>query len=455
MTERLTSPAEEASPAIQPADALRLRDSKPLILETSLSSIDSSGQPGFRWMDLLWLALVGFLAVLSPVREVHKQLILLAIGLFQIFDRRLLASIPRSRRDAYSVAMKIALATFLLGHTNSNPAISSPYWLIYYIPVVSAAVAYEALGTLFWTAVASAAYCSYLVPALREFDLTAAGKTELAIRVLFLFLAAIIVNRFATDNRRQAESYRKLAETLAETNRRLERAEAEMRRSERLAALGQLIAGVAHEIRNPLGVIRGSAEMLASKLSPSDVLAAELAGNISSEADRLNGIVTRFLDFARPMQVRRERADLPPIVDRALKSVGNGCDGARVQVERQYAEHLPAVNVDAELCERVFSNLALNACQAMGEQGGTLKVSARPAHDALRPGVEIEFADTGPGVPDELREQIFNPFFTTKREGVGLGLSLVSKIISEHGGSIRLLSEPGNGACFRIFLPRD
>ncbi|HXJ94510.1 MAG TPA: ATP-binding protein [Terriglobia bacterium] len=453
MADSPRSLAAEASPAGRPSDALR--DSTALIVKTSLSSIDSSGQPGFRWMDLLWLALVGFLAVLPPVREVHKQLILLAIGLFQIFDRQLLASIPASRRDAYSVAMKIALATFLLGHTNSNPAISSPYWLIYYIPVVSAAVAYEALGTLFWTAVASAAYCSYLFPALREFEFTTAGKTELAIRVLFLFLAAVIVNRFATDNRRQAESYRKLAETLAETNRRLEHAEAGMRRSERLAALGQLIAGVAHEIRNPLGVIRGSAEMLASKLSPSDTLTAELAGNISSEADRLNGIVTRFLDFARPMQVRRQLADVPPILDRALKSVGSRCEGARVQVERKYDDHLPAVNVDAELCEQVFSNLALNACEAMEEQGGTLRVSARPAHEALRPGVEIEFADTGPGVPDELREQIFNPFFTTKRDGVGLGLSIVSKIISEHGGSIRLLDLPTSGACFRIFLPRD
>jgi two-component system, NtrC family, sensor histidine kinase HydH len=427
--------------------------SHPLIVEAPVPGIGA--RDGFRWMDLLWLALVGFLAVLSPVREIHKQLILLAIGLFQIFDRRLLASIPPSRRNAYSVTVKIALATFLIGHTNSNPAIQSPYWLIYFVPVVSAAMVYEALGTLFWTALASAAYCSYLVPALREYEFTGSGPTDLAIRILFLFLAAIIVNRFATDNRRQAESYRRLAETLSETNRRLERAEAEVRRSERLAALGQLIAGVAHEIRNPLGVIKGSAEMLARKLSPSNALAGELAGNISSEADRLNGIVTRFLDFARPMQMRRELTSLPPILDRALKSVGNGCSSARVELERQYAADLPPVPVDAELCEQVFSNLALNACQAMGEQGGKLKVAARAANDGVRPGVEIEFQDSGPGVLEELREQIFNPFFTTKRDGVGLGLSIVAKIVSEHGGSIRLLSEPGNGACFRIFLPRD
>jgi len=453
-TEDEASPAEgDAVESTSLADLSAPPGSQLAVLGTSTPEIDTRN--GFRWMDLLWLALVGFLAVLSPVLEIHKQLILLAIGLFQIFDRRLLASIKPSRRNAYSVAMKIALSTFLIGHTNANPAITSPYWLIYYVPVVSAAMVYEALGTLFWTAVASAAYCSYLVPALREFDLTPAGKTELAIRVLFLFLAAIIVNRFATDNRRQAESYRRLAETLGETNRRLERAEAEVRRSERLAALGQLIAGVAHEIRNPLGVIKGSAEMLAGKLSPSDTLAGELAGNISSEADRLNGIVTRFLDFARPMRVRLELASLPPILDRALKSVGNGCSGSRVELERQYAADLPPIAVDADLCEQVFSNLALNACQAMGEQGGKLRVEARAAKDGVRPGVEIEFQDSGPGVPEELREQIFNPFFTTKRDGVGLGLSIVAKIVSEHGGSIRLLSEPGNGACFRVFLPRD
>jgi len=435
------------------AEHTRISGSQPVIVNTL--SVEGRDRPGFRWMDLLWLALVGFLAVLSPRLEIHKQLILLAIGLFQIFDRRLLASIPSSRRDVYSVAMKIALSTFLLGHTNSNPAISSPYWLIYYVPVVSAAMVYEALGTLFWTAVASAAYCSYLFPALREFELTSTGETELAIRVLFLFLAAIIVNRFASDSRRQSESYRRLAETLGETNRRLERAEAEVRRSERLAALGQLIAGVAHEIRNPLGVIKGSAEMLAHKLSPSDALAGELAGNISSEADRLNGIVTRFLDFARPLQVRRQLTSLPPILDRALKSVGNGCPGAPVELEREYAADLPPVPLDADLCEQVFSNLALNACQAMGERGGKLKVAARPANDGLRMGVEVEFQDSGPGVPEELREQIFNPFFTTKRDGVGLGLSIVVKIVNEHGGSIRLLSEPGSGARFRIFLPQD
>lgn len=419
-----------------------------------VSDMASREETSFRWMDLLWLALVGFLAILNPRLEIHKQLTLLAIGLFQIFDRKLLAPLPASRRNVYTVLIKILLATILVGHTGTLP-IASPYWLIYYVPVVSAATLFEARGTLFWTAAASAAYCSYLIPALKEFELTPSGETELALRILFLFLAAIIVNRFVVENRRQAESYRRLAEELADTNRRLQQAEAERRRAERLAALGQLTAGVAHEIRNPLGVIKGSAEMLAQRLSPTDALAAELAGYISSEVDRLNGIVSRFLDFARPVAIHRRPEEIAPLLDRSLKAVRDSRSQDRIEVERQYAPGLVPVPVDAELCEQVFTNLALNAYQAMGEQGGKLRVRAQPANCDGRTGVDIEFEDTGPGVPPELHEQIFNPFFTTKRDGVGLGLSIVSKIIEEHGGSIRLVSNPGEGAHFRIFLPAN
>ena len=321
------------------------------------------------------------------------------------------------------------------------------------MPVVWAATLFEARGTLFWTAVAGAAYCSYLIPTLKEYELTPAGETEIVLRLLFLFLAAVIVNQFVSDSRRHAERYRRLAETLAETNRRLREAQAEVRRSERLAALGQLSAGVAHEIRNPLGVIKGSAEMLAQKLPASDGLAAELAGYIASEVDRLNAIVSRFLDFARPLHVERHPADVTSLLERALKASRDSLPGLPAEIEREFAPDLPPVLVDEGLCEQLFTNLATNAFQAMGESGGTLRVRARPAPSPAAPGVEIEFEDTGPGVPGEVREQIFIPFFTTRKTGVGLGLSIVSKIIDEHGGSIRLMGNEGKGACFRVFLP--
>jgi len=401
------------------------------------------------WMDLVWVAFLGGLAVLRPLFEVHKQFTLLAIGVFQIFEHAFISYLGPARGRAYSMLIKIALASLLVHHTGG---INSSYYLIYFLPAVTAAMFYEGWATLLWTALTSAAYCSFLIPVLNEFELTAEGATELAIRNLFFFLAAILVNRFVTANRRQAQRYQTLAETLAETNRRLEQAQAEARRSERLAALGQLSAGLAHELRNPLGVIKGSAEMLTKKLQSPDQVTSELAGFISSEVNRLNTIVTRFLDFARPAKLELRPQALPSVVEAALKAAGERWPDSKVEVERHYAEPLPLVPVDADLCERVFANLILNAYQAMPE-GGKVTVTIAQDNSADQPGVIVDVEDTGPGIPPELQEQIFNPFFTTKKEGVGLGLSIVSKIVDEHRGWIRVVSGPAGGARFRVFFP--
>ena len=188
----------------------------------------------FAWTDLLWLAFLGGLALLDPIFEVHKQETLLAIGLFQIFEHRFLAWNP-SRSKYYSVIIKILLATLLVEHT-ASPGINSTYYLIYFLPVVTAAMLFDGTGTLMWTAVTSAAYCSLLIPALRDYELLPADATELALRNIFFFLVAMVVNRFVSESRRQARRYRLLAEELAETNRRLEQAQEEARRSERLGS---------------------------------------------------------------------------------------------------------------------------------------------------------------------------------------------------------------------------
>jgi signal transduction histidine kinase len=406
-------------------------------------------RPKFAWMDLLLLIFLGCLAVLYPLTETHAQLVLLAIGLFQVLERRFLLIAGR-RGNVYSVILKILLSSLLMAHTGG---ISSSYYLIYYLPVVSAAMYFGPWATLFWTLLTSAAYCSFLIMALQQYELTPSGATELAIRNTFFFLAALLVNRFVVENRRQSERYQRLAEELAETNRQLERVEAEARRSERLAALGQLSAGLAHEIRNPLGVIKGSAETLNRKLAGSDAIAVELAGYISDEVNRLNSIVTRFLDFARPHDLEKTPVEITVVVERALKVAHDRWPDARIEVERQFATGVGPIPADAALCEQVFTNLVMNAYEAMEPQGGKLRVLIAPAESHDRRGVEVALCDSGPGVPADLREQIFNPFFTTKKSGVGLGLSIVSKIVDDHRGWIRVESEPGRGACFRVFLP--
>ncbi|MGA7908129.1 MAG: ATP-binding protein [Candidatus Sulfotelmatobacter sp.] len=414
--------------------------------------MSESKRPAINWMDILWLLFLAGLAALHPIGEIHKQLTLLAIGILQLSEGWILARAPQ-RGAAYIVLLKIALATLLIDHTGEL-SINSSYWPIYFLPVVTASEYFGSWATLLWTALASAAYCSYLYPALQEYELTEESYGLLAIRILFFFLAAMVVNRFVVENRKQTRLYQELAETLAETNRRLEQAQAEARRSERLAALGQLSAGLAHEIRNPLAVIRGSAEMLTQKLKDANPLASELASYVLSETNRLSALVTRFLDFARPLHAELEPREITAVLDRALSSVAAVRKDEPVRVERQYAKDLPMVPLDDSLCEQAFANLIQNAYDAMGSAGGTVRVAAARVSGADSDGIEVRIADTGPGIPAELREQIFNPFVTTKKTGVGLGLSIVSKIVDGHHGRIRVESgSSASGACFVIFFP--
>ena len=406
------------------------------------------------WFDVLILLLLASLAALPAEDQLHKQLILLVIAVFQILEGPLIARMP-GRGRAYSVLLKIALATLLLDHTG-DIGINSAYYPIYYLPVLTAAIYFGPLATLAWTALSSLAYCSFLIPALREYEIGKEGATILAIRILFFFLAAMLVNRFVMDNRRQVQRYRELSERLEETNRQLQRAEADARRSERLAALGQLSAGLAHEIRNPLGVIKGSAEMLQQKLQGTEPLAGELAGYISAEVNRLNALVARFLDFARPAHLDLHPQRVCELIDRSLESVLAQSPDSKVRVERHYSP-VPEILADEHLCERIFVNLIQNAFQAMDNSPDgheeVLAIAVGPETSGGRAGVSVLIEDSGPGVPPEAREQIFNPFFTTKKDGVGLGLAIVAKIVDDHRGSIKLENDSKPGARFRIFLP--
>jgi nitrogen-specific signal transduction histidine kinase len=408
------------------------------------------------WNDLIWLVFLGGLALLPPVDEIHKQLILLAIFVYQLCEGWLVARLP-NRGPAYSVLIKILLATLLLDHTGEI-GINSSYFPIFFLPVVSAAIYFGPLGALAWTTAASLAYLSLLIPVLEEVDVTPEGKGILTIRVLFFYVAAILVNRFAVENRLQVQRLEDLSEKLEVTNRQLRRAEADARRAERLAALGQLSAGLAHEIRNPLGVIKGSADMLSRKVAGSEPLVAELAGYISSEVNRLNALVVRFLDFARPSKLELRPERISEIADRALEAATASFPNTGVKIERRYAPNLPEIPADPQLCEQVFVNLITNALQAMQAQEGSsekiLRIEMKQEVSNGEPGVAVFIEDTGPGVPPELREQIFNPFFTSKKDGVGLGLSIVAKIVDDHRGTIRLEESTPRGARFHVFFPQ-
>jgi signal transduction histidine kinase len=232
----------------------------------------------------------------------------------------------------------------------------------------------------------------------------------------------------------------------------------QMKERDRLAALGEMSAGLAHEIRNPLAAIKGAAQYLDPQKLPTED--REFLEIMIEEVNRLNGVVTQFLDYSRPLKPALAPIAVNEVVEKTFKLLQPDTP-ANVTVEISLADWLPRVQADAEQLKQVFLNLALNAFQAM-PAGGRLHVSTRLARDELafwREGsrradvVEIRFRDTGPGVPEAERESIFVPFYTTKEKGTGLGLAICQRIVKAHQGSIVVRSPAGDGAEFLVSLP--
>ncbi|HSQ59222.1 MAG TPA: HAMP domain-containing sensor histidine kinase [Acidobacteriota bacterium] len=232
----------------------------------------------------------------------------------------------------------------------------------------------------------------------------------------------------------------------------LARIEANLRRTDLLASVGQVAAGVAHEIRNPLAVLQGAA----ARLHRGDALPAgervELLRMIDEETKRMGIVVQNFLDLARGPKAEEARLfELKPVLLQSLSILRVELERSNVALEFEWnAPETLAVEGHAHALHHVFLNLALNARDVM-PTGGRLKVRVT----ARRGEVRIYFEDTGPGVPPELRNKIFQPFFTTRATGTGLGLAFVDLTVSEHGGSVTVGSAPGGGAAFEIRLPAE
>ncbi len=393
----------------------------------------------------MWLLLFSALAWVSPTRGAAEIEVLSALAILQVAAPRI-GAFQSPRGNLVLISLKLLLGFLLIGVTGG---IASSYYLILLLPVLSAATTLGPAGAATFTALACLAYLAFIPVAYNlGYILEGLYLRDLTLRVLFLPVVAYLTYSLAEENRRAARRAEAAAAELAEVNRRLMEAEASARRSERLAALGQLTAGLAHELRNPLGTMKASAEMLLERTGPDNAVLRELAEYISSEVDRTNSLITRFLEFARPSQLRKAPADLHLILESAIEHLERETPGAAARVHRNFDPALPLVDADAELLERVFFNLLRNALEASPPEAVvTIKTRRTPS------GVEIAFIDRGPGVPPEHREQIFNPFFTTKPGGIGLGLAVSAKIVGDHGGAITVDSEPGEGAAFLVSLP--
>jgi two-component system sensor histidine kinase PilS (NtrC family) len=221
-----------------------------------------------------------------------------------------------------------------------------------------------------------------------------------------------------------------------------------VRKADRLAAVGELSAGIAHELRNPLASISGSIEMLYHELAL-DGENKRLMELIMRESDRLDRIISDFLEFARLRTPRRVPSKLARCIDDVVTLVKQNTEKSDgVAIKTNFDPALPDIWMDDEQMRQVFMNLAVNACEAM-ENGGTLEISAERTSEAR---VRIAFKDSGPGIEPEGLEKMFEPFFTTKDGGTGLGLAMANKIVTAHGGSIEFKNAE-RGAVFTIVLP--
>jgi len=397
-----------------------------------------------RWVrphDLMWVFLFGVL-IANPLYGDEFELVpLIALGVVQIAEPKIPA-MRTTRGRVAGILLKLALLWPLLAF---NGTVGSRYWVLLLLPVVSAATMAGVGWTVVWMLLVAGFFLSFLLFPNVDWAIWVNLALE---RVVFLAMVGTLANILAEDLRIQSAKHQRTAEELARANAQIREAEEAVRRSDRLAALGQLSAGLAHELRNPLGTIKASSEMLAHSVSAENEVAREVSGFINSEVDRCNALITRFLQFARPLQLQLEKTDLAKVLDQAIALVEREAPG--IAIYRNYEPEMEPFPFDAELMERVFYNLVLNAVQASSKDG-TVTVKTRSSGGTA----EVAVIDRGAGIEDKNLNSIFNPFFTTKAAGVGLGLAIVAKIVDEHGGRIAVESEPGKGSIFQVLLPMD
>jgi signal transduction histidine kinase len=262
----------------------------------------------------------------------------------------------------------------------------------------------------------------------------------------------LVVFNDVTERKAAEDALSERTDELQETLGRLEETQQQLIQSEKLAGIGQLIAGVAHELNNPLSVVAGYAEMLQSGIAKPEDL-ERIIESLNSETQRAIDIVRGLLTFSRPSPPYRESISINAVVNRALELWSVQSDANAVQITLELQPDLPQTMADFNQMQQVFTNLIMNAGQAMSEanEGGNLTIKTELVDDVLR----IAFKDDGPGIPEEHISKVFDPFFTTKErgKGTGLGLSICYGIVNEHGGKLTAASQSGAGATFTVELP--
>jgi signal transduction histidine kinase len=267
------------------------------------------------------------------------------------------------------------------------------------------------------------------------------------VEIGMFFVIGGLTGVLADDERIQRKKVEETARKLSEVYAQLQASFEQLRRADRLSALGELSAGLAHEIRNPLGSVEGAVQILRRQELPVETR-QEFGDLAQREVNRLKDLLTNFLDFARPQTPKRVSTTPSQLLESVSKLAAETAKMSGVHVRVESSAAVPAVSVDPEQMKQVLLNLAINAIQAMPAGGQVLLRAVRKPESVV-----IEVQDEGVGIPPDDLERVFNPFVTTRADGTGLGLSIAYQIVSQHGGHIAAQRNPERGMTFRVTLP--
>jgi signal transduction histidine kinase len=437
----------------------RVRDAAGLVLATAVSTgLAATVCVGFMVLEgrvtwgaygrvwrVFWIGDAMGILVLAPL--------LLAWG-----ARGLKGWSPGRRLEFAGLVLALGLFTHAVFQVGPAQAGAFPLQYAAFLFLPWAAMRFEARGASAATAVLSALALWHTLEGRGPFG---AGSPFDSQRLAFLQsfvgsagVCGLLLASAAAERRRVREEVLTLNLELRQSLETLARAQEQLVRRERLAALGELAATVAHEVRNPLGAIANSLVALRRLVRPEgEAPVGQLLGIIDEEVQRLDALVRGLLDFTRPVEPRRSPQPLEAVVEGALVSVLRAGPCAHVTVVRDLEPGPPPVPVDGQQLHVALSNLLTNALQAMPE-GGTLTVRLR--HGPGPTGAcraHLTISDTGRGIPPELQARIFEPFFTTRASGTGLGLAIVRRIVDAHQGEVEVRSAPGQGTTFTVHLP--
>jgi signal transduction histidine kinase len=315
---------------------------------------------------------------------------------------------------------------------------------LYFAPIAAAAIRSGVTGGLGVAALAAASYAPHV--ALHEGTEARRYIASETTEIIDFFLVGLIAGVLADRERKQKERLQRTTSQLNTVYQELQQNFERMKRSERLYAIGQLSAGLAHEIRNPLASIGGAASIL--KKDDSGARRQEFLEIIEKESGRLNRLLTNFIDFARPRAPQYQSVDIGTLVESVIDLAAHAIGQRSVRIRTEFSNSLPPVTCDAEQIKQVILNLMINAIQATSAGGDVVVTTLKDSTRAV-----IEVKDEGTGITPEDLDRIFDPFFTTKDTGSGLGLSVAHQIVTQHGGVLTARNNPEKGATFSVALP--